>query len=357
MGTATASREDVHRPSQMDPADYIAVGSIDDHAEEGYSYVDEELVEANGGELDRYADTGHTGATCQHCGHHLRYGEIFLHLPTGELVLVGQTCATKLGLPDRDSLADREEVRRRVMARERGRRLFGDPAARQAIDFAVETILAAREVPGMPGSLDPSDDDHELEYHKQAGIAFEIDLELHYAWVEEIEKARGRQVRAEIHRHKEALGELGLNDFAVDFAASVWRRFERDATLSDKQTAVLLKLKGERAGRQEQTRMRIAEREAAAPVPETDERLRIEGEVVSCKFRDDDFGGKWKVVVKADSGFKVWGSLPSSLDVSEVEVREDQSNARIAFTARVERSNDDETFGFFHRPTKAEVLS
>jgi hypothetical protein len=86
-----------------------------------------------------------------------------------------------------------------------------------------------------------------------------------------------------------------------------------------------------------------AEYESAEPCPTG--RVAITGDVLATKLQEGFYGDTWKMLVKDDRGFKVWGSIPSSLDV----IRGD----RVSFMAAVEPSEDDEKFGFFKRPTKA----
>jgi hypothetical protein len=77
-------------------------------------------------------------------------------------------------------------------------------------------------------------------------------------------------------------------------------------------------------------------------------RVNIVGKVVSVDEKDTDFGTRYVMTVRDDSGFVVWGSQPSALDPSVGD--------RIEFTASVERSDRDECFGFFKRPSKARLL-
>jgi hypothetical protein len=56
-----------------------------------------------------------------------------------------------------------------------------------------------------------------------------------------------------------------------------------------------------------------------------------------------------KMLVVTDTGWKVWGTMPAALDVDR--------GARVRFTATVKPSDDDPHFGFFSRPTKAQVLT
>jgi hypothetical protein len=71
--------------------------------------------------------------------------------------------------------------------------------------------------------------------------------------------------------------------------------------------------------------------------------------VLSVKWQENDFGGREVMTVKDDRGFLVWGSTPHAIDSV-------QKGDRVRFVANVERSDRDETFGFFKRPRKAEVV-
>ncbi len=86
--------------------------------------------------------------------------------------------------------------------------------------------------------------------------------------------------------------------------------------------------------------------EVRTPCPEG--RVTIVGKVVSVDEKDTDFGTRYVMTVRDDSGFVVWGSQPSALDPSVGD--------RIEFTATVERSDRDECFGFYKRPSKARLL-
>lgn len=100
-------------------------------------------------------------------------------------------------------------------------------------------------------------------------------------------------------------------------------------------------------------------------------RIIITGTVVSTKSYETDFGTAYKMLVEDESGFKVYGSIPSNL-WSEVEflgayrklawnetdgVMTKLKGMQVTFTATVEQSKDDKSFGFFKRPTKASVVS
>lgn len=91
---------------------------------------------------------------------------------------------------------------------------------------------------------------------------------------------------------------------------------------------------------------RAAEKAQAVPVPVIEGRTSVSGEVVSVKWQENDFGGREVMTVRDDRGFLLWGSVPSSLDGIE-------KGERVSFMATIQRSDRDETFGFFKRPSKA----
>lgn len=90
-------------------------------------------------------------------------------------------------------------------------------------------------------------------------------------------------------------------------------------------------------------------RATMSPVPVG--KMDIEGKLLATKSEDGYHPGTsvLKMLVECE-GFKLWGTLPTSLYGAE---RGDM----IAFTATVEQSRNDESFGIFKRPTKARVLT
>lgn len=94
---------------------------------------------------------------------------------------------------------------------------------------------------------------------------------------------------------------------------------------------------------------RVKAREAAKrPVPVSEKRQRVEGIVRSKKLVEHAYGSSLKMLVECE-GFKLYGTLPSALYGVE-------TGEKVAFDAKVEASSDDESFGFFSRPTKVERL-
>lgn len=101
--------------------------------------------------------------------------------------------------------------------------------------------------------------------------------------------------------------------------------------------------------RDEKAAARAAEEAAALPVPVTDARISVEGVVLTIREQDGFMGATvMKMLVKTTQGFKLWGTQPNGLGIKQ--------GAVVAFMCTVERSQKDEKFGFFKRPTKTRVV-
>ena len=117
--------------------------------------------------------------------------------------------------------------------------------------------------------------------------------------------------------------------------------------LSPKQEALVLKLwEAANAPKVE---------EKHVPVPSTDERIQIEGEAISVKWVEDYYNdhGTQKMTVKVNTPNGSWlcyGSVPTAVENLE-------RGQTVRFMAKVEQGNKDEHFGFFKRPTKAEIVA
>ena len=90
-------------------------------------------------------------------------------------------------------------------------------------------------------------------------------------------------------------------------------------------------------------------RQASVPPIETADGVSVEGEVVTTKWKDNQWGGGMKMLVLTDNEQKLWGTIPTTL--ADVQVGE-----RVSFVANIAASTDDPIFGFFSRPRKGEIL-
>lgn len=95
-----------------------------------------------------------------------------------------------------------------------------------------------------------------------------------------------------------------------------------------------------------------ARRAACTPVPTG--RQLVAGTVLGVKKQEAYVAwgsASYKMLVQDDRGFKVWGTVPLSMegDWGFDTLR----GMRVEFTATLQRSDDDELFGFYSRPAKA----
>jgi hypothetical protein len=95
------------------------------------------------------------------------------------------------------------------------------------------------------------------------------------------------------------------------------------------------------------------EREEARAIPVVEgQRVWIEGTVLSRQLRETDWGSAWKLLLLVSTGdgeYKLWGTEASKIDT--------RVGDQIKFKAsKVERSRDDESFGFWTRPSSATVV-
>jgi hypothetical protein len=104
------------------------------------------------------------------------------------------------------------------------------------------------------------------------------------------------------------------------------------------------------AYRRETERVVAAAAVAATRTPVVEGRQTITGTIESLRVQYGDFGPQTKIKVTTDSGSVVWGTLPAAISSAVV-------GDRLQFTATVKASTDDNTFGFYSRPVKAQILA
>ena len=146
------------------------------------------------------------------------------------------------------------------------------------------------------------------------------------------------------------------------FLGAMCAQLDEWGHLTEKQEAAVRTIMADRDERAEKRAAeREAERAAAADCPEG--RVTVTGIVVSTDLRENAFGDTWKMLFKSDDGFKLWGTIPSALfnwfdeDWRNRVPGDQMPGKRVTFTATVTPSADDEKFGFFKRPTKAEWVA
>jgi hypothetical protein len=172
-----------------------------------------------------------------------------------------------------------------------------------------------------------------------------------------------QRIKAAIAAFVEANPDLAFmadkaHEHTNDFVADVARKLRRKGELTERQIEAVRRVVAREAE---------PKPEPAPMVPVVTGKVTIEGEVKSVKVQYSDFGATLKMLVLDDRGFKVWGTVPSKLSDGIDRVWGEMTASgsvpdkgvkghgrRVRFSATVEASHDDETFGFFKRPTKAE---
>lgn len=311
---ATQERTDVHRPKEIRPEDYSWVFSYDtqpplvpmeDQAaatralEEWRRHFDRFVLEP----IRKSTTTVYSSPyRCDHCGAHLRYGNLYFYEPAGGVIVIGDICAEEtMEVPDRAHL---EQKRIREAAK----------AARMA--------------------------------------------------EAENKKARERRERAE-QEFPEATALLETYQGENSFILDVSERFKRQGYLSEKQAAALVRAHHRDLEREDQRRKEAALIASGEIEPVPEGRHLITGEVVTDYWKDYGMGqSRHVMIVRDDRGFKVWCTVPSAIDTVDLPPTKTSiggqrplgSGDRVQFKATLEPSDRDPAFGFGKRPASAKLL-
>lgn len=322
-----AGRSDVHRPADFDPADYQVIDYLDNKRPEppfpgprgisadAYALYEAAVAEWQRRIFEHFPDWRTDGGDhqsihqCNHCGHPaIRWVAVVEHVPTGDRLAFGEICAERCDLAGRDAfrakfIKDRAALEQAAYENKMRRSAFAQDN-QDVVDFLANV-----------------NDDYDSREPE-----FLISL-------------------------KAQLGNKGeLSDAQVEAARKfIAKRQERDERIA-------------------------AERASLADAPPLVEGRRvIEGEVVSHKWTENrGYGSQHKMLVREADGNKVYGTVPASIDELTVNhiVHPDADNfsqveyvdgielrgLRVRLTGTVERSKDDDHFGFFSRPSKGEVV-
>ena len=152
----------------------------------------------------------------------------------------------------------------------------------------------------------------------------------------------------------------GHSDYALN-VRTLFSQERETATASDKRLGLVVSVLAS-------YRRSIAEEQVKAErpsVPAPVGRVDVEGVVVSVKWQENDFGGSLKMLVEAEPGYRVWGTVPKDLTMIPVvkdngrweEWREVNVGDRVAFTATLTPSENDPAFAFAKRPSKARLVA
>ncbi len=312
-------RQDIHAPKNFDPADYVVIDYIDNRRPEYYFGMTMDAYEAITArwqaEIFKHFPDWRTGGEdhtsifqCNHCGHPgIRYVAVVKHIPSGKLLAFGEQCAERCDLDGRDAFR---------------LKFIKDRAAKQA---AAEARFAAKQ---------------KFAQENPEVVAFLNTVsEQEVAYRDSFDN--GTKVKAP-------------HPFLLDMVHAL----NRYDSLTERQVAAVEKFAAKAAEFAARDAERQAEREAelanTGPLPEG--RYDISGTIISTKWQSSQFGDTPKMLVKMADGNKVWGTVPEAAFTYDAETgtttTDDMKGREVSFAATVERSQDDEHFGFFKRPSK-----
>ena len=256
-----STREDIHKPSLLDPAAYEFIcGFYQGTSDEMYRAYEDDMavwvkVVEDSGKI--FQGNYQTKSTCDHCGATFAHGICFRHTPTGEFIHVGHICANDtIGLPSRAAALKRAAEKAAAAAKKLNAYKAANAAWREANHDIVDFL--GRESARMTAYGDA------MEAHNETGSPMPSKFD-------------------------------APHPFVMDMVHS----FNRYGGLTENQTNATHKFLAKEA-------QDAADAETlAAAGPLTEGRRVITGTIISTKWQDSDFGETLKMLVKEDDGNKV----------------------------------------------------
>lgn len=292
------TRTDEHRPSAIEPANYEFVGfeciRVDGIGDAQVLLANRQRIRAH---MEKTGGTysGHEhGGNCHICGSvNAIYTALFHHASSNSYIRTGLDCAEKLGCENAAMFRKRVTEAREAVAGKR----------------KAEVVLS------------------------DAGLSAAWAIFKNWQDAIDAQKGAAEVVGVQLPREESTV-------------VSIVGNLVRYGSLSVAQISYVRKLVDQITNRAQIEAARKAEAESALPVPAFDGRVTVTGKVLSTRV--DDFG--IKMLVQHADGWKLWGTLPSTLHGIE-------RGATVEFKAAVKRSDRDPKFGFFSRPTMAKVAA
>jgi hypothetical protein len=353
-------RDDIHRPSVINPADYEFVGVECDNVEELGDLLllaeERKRIQAHmastGGTYSRHTH----GGNCHVCGAHAIYTTLFWHRPTNVYVRLGFDCTDNMfGNGD-----DFRPIRNRFEAvQAEVRTARENKAGRNKAALVLEDagLLRAWEIFSSSDEMLLECGGTRIERIAVCDCPYRMDADTvgqHCVNCNKVRKEQSFIVRThELHTLRSIVDRLVKYG---SISEKVEKYLEKLVYTIDHRA----KLEAERDAQRE------AERAAAADCPEG--RLVVRGRVRSVKQVETQYGMTWKMLVQSEHGWKCYGTVPQSIAgeigpllkwYSDGETATLTQEVNVTVTATLTRSPNDEKFGFFKRPAKAtlEVLA
>ncbi len=298
------TRIDIHRPSQVIPSDYefVAVEVMkieclgDCYALKAHREEIRQHMAKTGGKRSTHAH----GGNCHVCGAHCVYTCLFYHAKTNTYIRTGFDCSEKLEYNNEKMFrAIKKDVKSALEARagkQRAKALLTEAGLGRAWELVRET----------------SDDD----LIKMGAVRLLRDGETTYP----------------------------SNDFMT--LTNIVSKLQKYGSLSDKQINYVSVLISKIEDRNQRLAKYAEEKKNADDAPSG--RCEVVCEILKLTW-DEDFEIN-KVFAKAESGFTVYGTLPSCLNNKVTR------GDRIKFRATFTPADNDPKHAFFKRPSNAEIV-
>ena len=322
------ARKDIHRPAVIEPADYEfvafdylpndgdVIGAAMFLAEQRKYKVAH--MEKSGGSYSQHEH----GGLCHICGSvNAIYSASFYHAKSNSYIKAGLDCAQKLECSGIEAFRKNvKKAKEAAAGKNKAQKILDEAGLGKAWDLYAAYDVEVKAFRKVMKDWQDANPDAEPNYE---GV------------IEGAPKFR----------------DVSRDEFVVqDIVGKVVKYGNLP---SEKAQAYLVKLLDliERAPEiaAEKAAAKALELANAKPVPVVEGRVLVKGEVISLKWQEGYYGNVLKMLVKAD-GYKLWGSVPSAI-ADEVE-----RGAVVEFNASVKASDDDKSFGFFSRPSKAKVF-
>lgn len=246
--TTNTKRTDVHRPSAIQAGDYRVI---------------------DGDDAFHYYKNG--WSQCAHCGHALKYAVRFEYIPTGEVLDIGEDCATFIAPADTRIEYELLRLRKRI-AKER---------------------------------QEAKEEEAALERRQQ----FELD-------------------------HPDVAEFLNFVDEneKFGFLRDMKYNYDRWGSLTERQLAATQNIM---RARQEQASKELFEAHLLKDAPLSPEgRQTVEGTVLSVKGQDTDWGYTYKMLVRLDDGNKVYGTVPAKIEQTLINQKDARIKFVATFTRK-----------------------
>lgn len=250
-----------------------------------------------------YQDCDIPCVPCAMCGHMCRWIVGFRHVD-GDLIWVGEDCAHYL---DSDNVI------------EKGMKQFKTKIANEKEKQERDRVWKERRADMVANELDVCD------------------------FLTATEEAE--------HAYREAEKPTKLKA-PMPFLMDMVHAWNKWGSLTENQLKAVKKIMAKQA---EWEAAKAAEVKPETPVAEG--RYTIKGEVIKATFKDDGFNGKWVMTVKMDDGNKVWGTSPDSIIGAVGYGTNELIGKMVQFDAAVTRSDTDDNFGFYKKPTKGVIIN